>query len=428
MIVWINNPFDNLPLEGYRPQRYWLLAQAFARAGHTVVLWTSDFSHALLRKRFFTRATLTAAGAQIGPDARLLLIPTRPYGTHVSFARLRSHRAYARAWFHLGSKLVARGHLPKPDLIVTSVPPLSVGLTAQAFRRRWNCKVVVDIQDAWPETFYRLLPFPRGLRARVAPWIFAPIRRWARTVYTGADAIVGVARRYLDLAAASGAKAPAYLCHLGIELPGSFAAPPTAIKQQFLEPASRRRSYRLVYIGNMGRSYDLDTVLRGVRETPGVELHLAGSGPEEWRLRLQAQGSPRILFHGYLRAPDVRALLASSDVGLVPMFDSSCVGVPGKLADYAAAMLPVLNSLTGETAELLARYDAGFTYTAGSLASLKEALRRLVERGEFIPMMRKHMMEMARNEFDAVRLYDGYVAFVMKLFPSTPVGPEPEPV
>ena len=33
MRVWIVNPFDNLPLEGTRPQRYWLMARAFARAG-----------------------------------------------------------------------------------------------------------------------------------------------------------------------------------------------------------------------------------------------------------------------------------------------------------------------------------------------------------------------------------------------------------
>ena len=32
MTVWIQNPFDNLPCEGYRKQRYWLMAEAFARA------------------------------------------------------------------------------------------------------------------------------------------------------------------------------------------------------------------------------------------------------------------------------------------------------------------------------------------------------------------------------------------------------------
>ena len=42
MTVWIQNPFDNLPCEGYRKQRYWLMAEAFARAGHSVVLGQVD--------------------------------------------------------------------------------------------------------------------------------------------------------------------------------------------------------------------------------------------------------------------------------------------------------------------------------------------------------------------------------------------------
>ena len=51
MTVWIVNPFDNLPAEGYRPQRYWLMAEAFAAAGHDVTLWTQDWSHARKTRR-----------------------------------------------------------------------------------------------------------------------------------------------------------------------------------------------------------------------------------------------------------------------------------------------------------------------------------------------------------------------------------------
>ena len=51
MKVWIINPFDNLPVEGYRPQRYWLMAEEFSAAGHDVVLWTQNWSHAKKLKR-----------------------------------------------------------------------------------------------------------------------------------------------------------------------------------------------------------------------------------------------------------------------------------------------------------------------------------------------------------------------------------------
>ena len=51
MRVWIENPFDNLPSEGFRPQRFWLMARAFAAAGHDVTLWTSDFNHTTKKAR-----------------------------------------------------------------------------------------------------------------------------------------------------------------------------------------------------------------------------------------------------------------------------------------------------------------------------------------------------------------------------------------
>ena len=54
MNVWIINPFDNLPVEGYRPQRYWLMSEAFARAGHRVTYWTQNWSHARKDERRLT--------------------------------------------------------------------------------------------------------------------------------------------------------------------------------------------------------------------------------------------------------------------------------------------------------------------------------------------------------------------------------------
>jgi nucleoside-diphosphate-sugar epimerase len=51
MTIWINNPFDFLPGEGARLQRYGLLCQALAQAGHQVVWWSSDWNHIKKEKR-----------------------------------------------------------------------------------------------------------------------------------------------------------------------------------------------------------------------------------------------------------------------------------------------------------------------------------------------------------------------------------------
>ena len=164
---------------------------------------------------------------------------------------------------------------------------------------------------------------------------------------------------------------------------------------------------RIAYIGNMSLSYDLATAIDAVKGDEGLSLDLAGAGPDEQALRARAGDCGRIRFHGYLGDGDMRAMLAQADVGLVPMFDDSCVGVPYKLADYAAASLPVACSLHGEAAELIARHGAGAIYSAGDAAALREAVRAACGRREGAASL--------AAEFDSDRLYKGYVAFVESL-------------
>jgi glycosyltransferase involved in cell wall biosynthesis len=157
----------------------------------------------------------------------------------------------------------------------------------------------------------------------------------------------------------------------------------------------------------MSLSYDLATVVDAVRELPEVTLDLAGAGPDEATLRAQAADCTRIRFHGYLDEAALRDLLARADVGVIPMFPASQVGLPGKLADYAAAGLPVISSLPGETAELLARYRAGVAYVAGDKASFKAAVAeaRLLEKKDVYALA---------VEFDAEKLYNSYLNFVLE--------------
>lgn len=164
---------------------------------------------------------------------------------------------------------------------------------------------------------------------------------------------------------------------------------------------------RIAYIGNMSLSYDLATAIDAVKGDDGLCLDLAGAGPDEGTLRARAADCGRIHFHGYLDDRNMREMLSRADVGLVPMFDDSCVGVPYKLADYAAAGLPVASSLHGETEELLRRHDAGTTYCAKDADSLRAAVRDAIGKRAGVPAL--------AALFDAEELYKGYVAFAMTL-------------
>ena len=340
MKVWIVNPFDNLPSEGYRPQRYWLMARAFAAAGHQVTYWTSDFSHATKQRRVLKRT--------VDDGFKVRLVPSLPYPKNICLRRLFSHWRLARTWRRL-----AENETAKPDVVIASTPPLGLCAAALRFAKRHQALFVADIMDAWPETFERIAP----------KWMLLPMRRIAKRIYTQADAVSAVASRYLDLAHSYGATAPAKLSYHGIEI--GEASPSRQVESPTI---------RLVYIGSFGASYDLETSIAAVRELPKVTLDIAGSGPKEDALRELASGCERIRFHGYLDDAEMRPLLQSCDIGLVPMFPDSCVGVPYKLADYAAAGLRIVECLGGETRELVERFHAGAHYEPGDARSLVAAL------------------------------------------------------
>ena len=197
MTVWSQNPFDNLPHEGFRKQRYWLMAEAFVRAGHRVVYWTSDFSHAAKRGRILSEDP-SSAGIE------LRLVPTRPYHRNVGLARVRSHRDYAREWQRLCADA------GRPDVVVSSFPTIAAAEAALRIGHRAGAKVVIDVQDAWPETFERLVPRP--FRA-LACLVLLPLRSKARRIFREADVVTGVCDRYRDLVG----RDDYYRAYLGIE-------------------------------------------------------------------------------------------------------------------------------------------------------------------------------------------------------------------
>ena len=406
MNIWLCNPFDNLEEEGARPQRYALLSAELARRGHDVVWWTSSFSHARKAPRVTTSGAPLAHSYRNANGVLMRLIDAPPYARNVSLRRVKSHRAFARKWRLEALGAVETKELPRPDLIVTSLPPLATHETARALRDAFACRLAVDVQDAWPEAFEGLLPFPMPLRRLFARLFFGSARAIARRAYLTADCLTAVGGEYLETARQYGADAPMAVFRLGIADIAEVAAPVAG------------GPLRLVYGGNMGASYDLATLVAAVRtlerENPGsVRLDIAGTGPTEAKLRKLASGCGAIAFHGFLQRREYEQLLRQSEVGVVPMFAKSHVAVPNKLADYAAAGLAILNCLSGESEKLVAAAQAGANYRARDVAGLANAIRLLASDRIALLAMRRNALALARREFLASAIYPALCDFIL---------------
>lgn len=395
MNVWIINPFDNLPIEGYRPMRFWLMAEAFCRAGHNVVYWTSEFSHANKKKR--------ALNTECEVPFKLEILETIPYFKNVSLRRFYSHRKLAKTFLKSAHSAINSGRCSPPNLIIASSPPLELVDAAHSIASKVSAKVIVDIMDAWPETFERIVP-------RFLLW---PLRRLAKRNYLRAAAITTVADNYTALARSYGFSRDICRFYHGIILDGDRS--PTNQKPL---PSSHSSTgtvpLRIVYAGNMGRSYDLKTAIEAVEMLGDlVTLDIAGKGDQEASLKamVNEKGIKGVKFHGYLSDLALSQLLGECDVGLVPMDPKSCVGIPYKFADYAKNSLAIVSSLGGESAELLSKYGAGESYDYGNSASLVSSIKAIIPR---ITAMRQASSKLVEENFDATKIYDLYVEYATK--------------
>lgn len=366
MRVWIENPFDNLPLEGFRAQRYWLMAEAFRKAGHEVTLWTSDFNHTTKRKRL-----VEDTRKDEGDGFSVRFIPTIPYYKNISIRRIISHLVYAISWLIEGTEASKTGN---PDIIILSTPPICTGLVALYFKKRYGTKVVLDIMDLWPETFERVAP----------KWLLKPIKYLADHIRAKADVVTSVAKAY-----------PGKTFYHGIQLG---------------EGVGVGVGLRLVYIGNLGVTYDLEAVIEAVGKIEGATLKIAGEGVQSKTVAdSAAKSGGKIEYLGYLDKEAMEELLKESDIGVIPMAPECCVGIPYKLADYAASGLAIVSSLGGESAALLKKYGAGEEYKPYDVSSLVKAIEDIRPR---LAEAKKSAKLLAEEELDAEKIYRRYVEYV----------------
>jgi glycosyltransferase involved in cell wall biosynthesis len=395
VVVWIFNPFDDIPGEG-KPQRYWSLASELSKQGHEVVWWSSAFSH---RRKLRRELPLDAESLQF----TLRLIECEAYSKNISLGRIYNHQQWGKQLVQDALLAVDRSELRPPDLIIASMPPMEGPIAALALRAHFKCRIVTDVMDAWPETLLQAVPkWAHGL-GRLA---LLPYTRMLRRACSEADAVSAQSKAFSSFAKKHGATGDIHVCYLGAERVARREGDcPQPLKTEALSAAGldavsssysthgtqsasnnqQPSKLRLLYLGSMGSSYDLDTLVSAwgelLKQGNSLELHFAGEGEKLEQLKSETVDCPvgSVCFHGFLQEHALADLLSSCDVGIIPMFIESGVALPYKAGDYLAAGLTIINSLDGELKELLDAFNCGIFYEAGDVSSLVRAMSHYIE-------------------------------------------------
>lgn len=379
------------------------LAESLAGRGHQVTVVTGVPNHpSSLGRPFCQRAPrreVAAAGYSIVRVPVFRSENTRTLNRLLTYATF----ALSAAWAGLRQ--------PPPDVIL-AVSPLPTGLAALPAHWVRRAPLVFDLQDIWPDSALAV----GVMRPRLALRLF---RRLECFLYRRCALIVGITDGFRR-----------YLIHLGME-PARVAVIPNGVDWQTFGAATAGREFSkchdldgkfvVGYAGNIGLAQGLATLLDAAAalRSSAVKFFLVGEGTDKARLRKLARirGLGHVEFLEGVPREQVAPILASCDALLLilrrdPLFE---ITIPSKLYEYMAAGKPILCSVGGEAAGLVASARCGLSVEPSDGAALASAVEKLREAPALCREMGRRGKRSARELFSRDSLMADYAESVEDL-------------
>jgi len=306
--------------------RFIYIAKMLAKSNkNNIEIITSDFSHA--RKTNFNKIDKI-------DGIKFTVCHETGYERNVSLKRFISHKELA---INIKKYLKDR---KKPDVIYLAVPSLSVGKICTKFCDKNDIKLIIDIQDLWPEAFKMVFNIPI-----ISNLIFFPMKKQADYIYSRADEIVAVSETYCNRALKVNKKTKKGLSvFLGTDLK-YFDECKKNNKIEFDDDV-----IRIAYIGTLGHSYNIKFVIDAIsilnkKGINNIKFIVMGDGPLKQEFEEYAkERNINCEFTGKLKYENMIGLLCSCDIAVNPIKAKSAGSIINKVGDYAAAGLPVINS------------------------------------------------------------------------------------
>lgn len=178
----------------------------------------------------------------------------------------------------------------------------------------------------------------------------------------------------------------------------------------FMENRHASNEIDVLFAGRLVPKKGLDLLLEALSTLPAnYTLKVAGTGPEEARLRQLAQNlgvSGRVTWLGWLGQEALRTVFATSSCLCVPSMEGrgGMDGVPNVMLEAMASGLPVLAFGKGGIGEALDA-EAGFLAEGDTAAALAEALPSMEEaNAPEVEKRRRAARARIERQFDASRL------------------------
>ncbi len=236
---------------------------------------------------------------------------------------------------------------------VFEVSPVTVGLPAVTYKKRFGVPMFFNLQDLWPENVEEVL----GIRFAPLTWL---INRIVDRIYSASNKILCTSNGFAENLRRRGVPEEK------IVFWPQFCMNPDLTDVRKPEIYSED-TFNIVFAGNLGDAQGLDLMVDAARELKGsgIRWYLVGDGRARSRLEQKVRdcgAENEVTFVGRVSEKEADRYVHFADCAYLSFKDNKIFNMtlPAKLQTYLACGTPILAAAGGESARLVGENGIGF--------------------------------------------------------------------
>lgn len=271
------------------------------------------------------------------------------------------------SFVYRGTKVIRKMDTDFDVVYVYQMSPITMALPAIKYKKKHNTPMYLYCLDLWPESVKDIFENERSLPYRMVTLI-------SKYIYKSSDLIGVTSKPFAE-----------YLKHVcGVDENQMVYLPQHAddLAEGNSLSTEENDCVDFMFMGNVGQTQDLDTVLDAVeilRDVEGFKVHIVGSGSYLELLQQHTKEKKLehlMVFHGRHPFSEMPKFYRLADVCLLTMKGDSAVGltIPGKLQGYMSAGKPILGAINGASVDVINEAECGVCVPASDSKALAEAM------------------------------------------------------
>ena len=289
------------------------------------------------------------------------------------------------------------------DVIITSLPPIFLGLTGIRIAHKRKVPLILDLRDLWPEAAVSTGYLKKG-------FLYYWAKNTSLRIYNKSSLIIVNSPALLKELRCAYALPDNKLFYLPNGADLEFFA--QKIDHSFIE-----REYNLydkfvvLYTGLIGYAQAPEIMVAAaniLKDKKDIVFLIVGAGPLAEKIKIQAKQLKltNIIFTGLRPHQEMPQYVSLADVCLIPYQNKDTFknNIPSKMFDYMAASKPMIINLEGEASKIIQEAQAGLVVAPQNAQALADGIVKLYQDKFLRDKMGQLAKTYAENNFNKTEI------------------------